>query len=153
MYEMKMKFAVSAVLQFLEINFRRYNDSRAALMAAYQQAADKYQEEYREYSKKIVEGTLTEEDKRPIEPRVPIDKSKTYKNYISMFTRNNDIEVELNYSDYCMLVLDQWDFIKEHISAITMYAHSTTTSSTTSASLGAFADSYENGGDFNHWNK
>lgn len=145
MYEMKMSYRVSSIKRNIKINYERYKESRKTLMEAYKQASEKYQEEYKLYSQKIVDGTLTEDDRKPFEPNVPLDRSKTYENYISMLKTTTDPKIELNYGDYCKLVLDNWEFMREHISAITLYANSTSTSTMTASSLRTFADSYQSG--------
>ena len=142
--EFTLEFTKVKVLAKLEANYQRYKDSRGALLEAYKEASEKYQEEFKEYSRKVFEGELTEDDDSPTEPRVPQDQSKKYESWIGMLKGSMSDSMILSYNDYQQLILDEWSFIREHIMYLRDYS-TTTSNSMTSTSLATFADSYETG--------
>ena len=87
-------------------------------MVVFEAATKTYQVEYSKYAKKIIEG---KSPKHPIAPLKPMDYSKSYNDYIEMFTVSiNDI-VELDENKFRLLWLDNWNWKHEFGRSVNEY--------------------------------
>lgn len=148
---MELWYNAEDIVKSLEKNKKRYVESRKELLKAYQEASDIYQQKYRDYSRKVAEEELSDDDKQPTAPEVPKDRTGSYDLYISMIKDTIQEKIILNEGEYNKFFKDDWAWMQEYIWALRTYATNTTTSTSTSSSLAFWADSYENG-DLEDWN-
>ena len=139
------EFTRTAILFNLKSNKERYLKSRSALIEAYQQAVDKYQEDFKAYSLKVAKGELTSSDHEPPKPIVPKDMQGVYDSWIKYFEGTISESITLDFRMFEQLILDKWDWIEQHIWSLRNYTTTTSTSSSTSADLSAFVLDYESG--------
>ena len=117
------------ILNSLFANKKRYMNSLEAVLGEWKKLDDVYQEEYRQYSKKVFEQTLTDEDKQPCSPPKPIDRVKDYNFYIDYLGEDMQETQTLTESDYRKLIKDQWDWMRSHVSNLGFYANAITSDS------------------------
>ena len=122
--ELKTIIEKEVLLEKLRENKDRYVETRKTLIEVYRKKSEEYQEAYRAYSKKVVEGTLAVDEARPYPPSIPEDRTATYDMYIAMVDLHCDETLEIDSGNFNKLYMDKWDFIKEHIAAMTVWADS-----------------------------
>ncbi len=106
------------ILEVLEEHRERYIETLDDVKKIYGAQTERYAEAYKEYTQKEINGELTETEKRakPQEPKMPYDKTKTYDRYIALYDATQAETVYLNKQHFCEFFLDEWDFIKAHVS-------------------------------------
>ncbi len=106
------------ILVVLEEHRERYMDTLEDVKRIYGAQTERYAEAYKEYTQKEIDGELTETEKKakPQEPRMPPDRTKTYDRYIALYGVTRAQEVYLNEQRFAEFFLDEWDFIRAHIS-------------------------------------
>ncbi len=106
------------ILIVLEENRERYMDTLEDVKRIYGAQTERYAEAYKEYTQKEIDGELTETEKKakPQEPRMPPDRTKTYDRYIALYKATQVESVYLNEEHFSEFFLDEWDFIRAHIS-------------------------------------
>lgn len=120
--ELKTIIRVEVLLEKLRENRERYVDTRTALLEVFKKKDEEYRKARAEYSAKVYEGTLTEDDKQPHPPSIPEDRTETYDMYITMVERHCGNTIEIDDTSFRSLYWDKWDFIREHIRAMTVWA-------------------------------
>lgn len=110
------------LLEKLRKNKERYIETRKKLMEVFKKKEREYLKARAEYGAKVYEGTLTKDDKQPHPPSVPEDRTETYDMYIAMIESHCDKTLEIDNDDFSKLFMDKWDFIREHIRAMTVWA-------------------------------
>ncbi|GAG95269.1 unnamed protein product [marine sediment metagenome] len=124
MMELKTIIGKNVLLEKLRSNKLRYIETRKTLIEVYKKKDEEYQEAYRAYSKKVVDSTLAEKEDKPYPPIIPEDRTKTYDMYIAMVDLHCDRTLEIDSGNFNKLYMDKWDFIKQHIAAMTVWADS-----------------------------
>jgi len=114
----------AVLLERLRENKVRYVATRKTLIKAYKKKDDEYKKAYREYSKKVVNSTLSDTERRPQPPSIPEDRTYTYTTYIEMIDRHCDETLVIDIDNFSKLFMDKWDFIRHHINALTVWADS-----------------------------
>ncbi len=106
------------ILNVLEEHRERYIQTLEDVKHIYEAQTERYAEAYKEYTQKEINGELTETDKKakPVEPRMPPDRTKTYDRYIALYTATRSETIYLNEQHFAEFFLDEWDFIRAHIS-------------------------------------
>ena len=105
------------ILKVLEKHRDRYMKTLDDVKRIYEAQTMRYAEAYKEYTQKEINGELTETDKKakPVEPRMPLDRTKTYDRYIALYKATQEERVYLSEEHFMEFFLDEWDFIKMHI--------------------------------------
>jgi len=77
---------------------------------------------YHQDLEKEIDGELTEADKKakPVEPHMPPDRTKTYDRYIALYKATQAEKVYLSEQHFGEFFLDEWEFIRTHISHLRM---------------------------------
>ena len=106
------------ILVVLELHRERYMDTLEDVKRIYGAQTERYAEAYKEYTQKEIDGDLTETEKKakPQEPRMPPDRTKTYDRYIALYMATLAEKIYLNEQHFTEFFLDEWDFIRAHIS-------------------------------------
>ncbi len=106
------------ILAKLEKHRERYIATLGDVKKIYGAQTERYAEAYKEYTQKEINGELTETEKKakPQEPRMPPDRTKTYDRYIALYKATRTQTVYLNEQHFAEFFLDEWDFIRAHIS-------------------------------------
>ncbi len=106
------------ILEMLEKHRDRYIETLDDVKRIYKAQTERYAEAYKEYTQKEINGELTETEKRakPQEPRMPPDRTKTYDRYIALYMATLAEKIYLNEQHFTEFFLDEWDFIRAHIS-------------------------------------
>jgi len=106
------------ILTALEKHRDRYVKTLEDVKRIYGAQTERYAEAYKEYTQKEIDGDLTEADKKtkPVEPRMPPDRTKTYDRYIALYNATEAESVYLSDQHFGEFFLDEWDFIRTHIS-------------------------------------
>ena len=106
------------IITALEKHRDRYIKTLDDVKRIYRAQTERYAEAYKEYTQKEIDGELTEAEKKakPVEPRMPPDRTKTYDRYIALYTTTRAEKVYLPEQRFCEYFLDEWDFIRAHIS-------------------------------------
>ena len=106
------------ILAVLEKHRDRYIKTREDVKRIYEAQTERYAEAYKEYTQKEINGELTEADKKakPVEPKMPPDRTKTYDRYIALYKATQAENVYLSVQHFGEFFLDEWDFIRMHIS-------------------------------------
>ncbi len=106
------------ILVVLEEHRERYIETLGDVKDIYGAQTERYAEAYKEYTQKEIDGDLTEADKKakPVEPRMPPDRTKTYDRYIALYAATQAGIVYLTEQHFAEFFLDEWDFIRAHIS-------------------------------------
>ncbi len=106
------------ILVVLEEHRERYVETLDDVKEIYGARTERYAEAYKEYTQKEIDGELTETEKKakPQEPRMPPDRTKTYDRYIALYEATQAETVYLNEQHFAEFFLDEWDFIRAHIS-------------------------------------
>jgi len=117
-----IKIKNQTIINTLNKNKTRYTESIDALLEEWKKLNDSYQEEYREYSGKVYEQTLTDEDKEPCKPPKPNDKSKDYDFWLGYLATDLQEEQTLREDEYRRLILDQWNWMGSHVSTLKWYS-------------------------------
>ncbi len=107
------------LLEKLRKNRERYVETRKTLIDVFKKESEKYQKAYAEYSKKVVESALAEDDNRPHPPSIPEDQTEIYNLYVEMIDRHCGDTLEVDSTNFGKLFMDNWTFIREHIHAMT----------------------------------
>lgn len=137
--EFKTIIGKAVLLEALNKNKTRYVDTRKVLVEVYEEKVAEYQKEYAEYSQKVIDGSLAEDDVQPYPPQIPEDRGETYDWYIAMLENHCGDTLEIEDKMFKQLYLDKWGFIVQHIHALTMWADTTSTdSASTSTALAAY---------------
>jgi len=118
----RIRIQTEDIIRKLTVNKKRYVDSMEAVLSEWKKLNDIYQEEYRNYSKKVYEQKLTDDDKEPCPPPKPIDREKDYNFYIEYLGTDLNKNQELEERDYRKLILDQWDWMTSHINNLQWYS-------------------------------
>ena len=137
--EFSIEIGKKVLLEALNNNKTRYVDTREVLVKVYEEKSAEYQAKYTEYSQKVVDGTLTDDDRQPSPPYIPEDRGETYDWYIAMVTAHCDDTLEIEDKMFRRLFLDKWTFITEHISALSAWASNTISADSTSTSAALLA--------------
>ena len=137
MMELKTIIGKEVLLERLRKNRERYTETRKTLIEVYRKKDEEYLKARAEYSKKIYEGTLTEDDEQPRSPSIPEDRTDTYDMYIEMIERHTIRTLEIDNMSFRSLYWDKWEFIREHIRAMTVWAD---TDASLVAALTAYGD-------------
>lgn len=116
-----IKVKNQTIIDTLNKNKARYGESIDALLEEWKKLNDAYQEEYREYSGKVYEQTLTDEDKESCKPPKPNDKSKDYDFWLGYLAADLQEEQTLREDEYRKLILDQWNWMGSHVSTLGWY--------------------------------
>jgi len=108
----------SDIVKALEKNRARYVKTLGDVKDIYEAQTERYAKAYREYTQKEINGELTEAEKKakPVEPRMPPDRTKQYDRLITLYKATLEVEVYLNVEHFGEFFLDEWDFIRTHIS-------------------------------------
>ena len=106
------------ILVVLEEHRERYIETLGDVKKIYGAQTERYAEAYKKYTQKEIDGDLTEAEKKakPQEPRMPPDRTKTYDRYIALYKATKADTVYLNEQHFFEFFLDEWDFIRAHIS-------------------------------------
>jgi len=106
------------IIAALEKNRERYIKTLDDVKRIYGAQTERYAEAYKEYTQKEIDSELTEADKKakPVEPRMPPDRTKTYDRYIALYKATQAEKVYLSEQHFGEYFLDEWDFIRTHIS-------------------------------------
>ncbi len=132
------------LLEQLNKNKIRYVDTREVLVAVYKEKVEEYQKEYAEYSQRVIDSLLTEDDNQPFPPHIPEDRTETYEQYITMVTCHCGDTLVIEDKMFNQLYHDKWAFIREHIAALNLWADDfesgtiDNTSTSTAAALMAY---------------
>ncbi len=117
---MEIHAVVSAadILVELELHRERYIATLGNVKDIYGAQTERYAEAYKAYTQKEIDGDLTETEKKakPVMPRMPPDRTKTYDRYIALYEATQAESVYLNEEHFSEFFLDEWDFIRAHIS-------------------------------------
>jgi len=110
------------ILKVLEKHRDRYIKTLDDVKRIYGAQTERYAEAYKEYTQKEINGELTEADKKakPVEPHMPADRTKTYDRYIAMYKVTQANSVYLNVQHFGEFFLDEWEFIRTHISHLSV---------------------------------
>lgn len=110
------------ILTELEKHRERYIKTLDDMKRIYGAQTERYAEAYKEYTQKEINGELTETEKKakPVEPRMPPDRTKTYDRYIALYKATEAECVYLSEQHFGEYFLDEWDFIRTHISHLRM---------------------------------
>ncbi len=110
------------ILVELEKHRERYIATLGDVKEIYGAQTERYAEAYKEYTQKEIDGDLTEAEKKakPQEPRMPPDRTKTYDRYIALYGVTRTEEVYLSEERFAQFFLDEWDFIRAHISHLSV---------------------------------
>ncbi len=122
--ELKTVIGKEVLLEKLRENRERYVDTRQALLEVFKKKDEEYRKARAEYSKKVYESTLTENEDRPHPPSIPEDRTETYDMYIKMVELHCGDRLEIDDATFKSLYTDKWDFIRDHIRAMTLWADS-----------------------------
>jgi len=120
--ELKTVIGKAVLLEKLRENRERYVETRKTLIEVYKKKNEEHQKAYAEYSLKVYEETLTENDEMPYPPSIPEDRTETYDMYVTMVDRHCGNTLEIDSGNFSKLYMDKWDFIKHHIGAMAMWA-------------------------------
>lgn len=120
--EFKTVIGKDVLLEKLGENRKRYVVTRKMLVEVYKEKEEKYLKARAEYSEKVYQGILTEEDTEPYSPSIPVDRTDTYEMYSAMVERHCGDTLEIDSASFKSLYWDKWDFIREHIHAMTVWA-------------------------------
>jgi hypothetical protein len=118
----------TALLEKLKANKERFAQSFTLLLEAYTKESEKYKLAYAEYTQKVANRTTEtaniededEEERQPIPPTEPINRSKDYDFYIAMVETHTIAEIVLNEYTFNSLWRDRWDWTRQHYSTIMM---------------------------------
>ncbi len=110
------------ILAKLKPHRDRYIATLGDVKKIYEAQTERYAEAYKEYTQKEINGELTETEKRakPKEPQMPPDRTKTYDRYIALYGATRAQNVYLAEQRFAEFFLDEWDFIRAHISHLRM---------------------------------
>ena len=108
----------SDIITVLEKHRDRYIKTLDDVKSIYEAQTERYAEAYKEYTQKEINGELTEADRKnkPVEPHMPADRTKTYDRYIALYKATQAECVYLNVQHFGEFFLDEWEFIRTHIS-------------------------------------
>ena len=106
------------ILKVLEKHRDRYIKTLDDVKRIYGAQTERYAEAYKEYTQKEINGELTEAEKKakPIEPHMQPDRTKTYDRYIALYKATQAECVYLSVQHFGEFFLDEWEFIRTHIS-------------------------------------
>jgi len=106
------------IVVVLEKHRDRYMKTLDDVKRIYGAQTERYAEAYKEYTQKEIDGELTEAEKKakPVEPRMPHDLTKTYDRYIALYKATQAECVYLSVQHFGEFFLDEWEFIRAHIS-------------------------------------
>jgi len=106
------------ILVVLEEHRERYIETLGDVKDIYGAQTERYAEAYKKYTQKEIDGDLTEAEKKakPQEPRMPPDRTKTYDRYIALYMATLAEKIYLKEQHFTEFFLDEWDFIRAHIS-------------------------------------
>jgi len=106
------------ILKVLEKHRDRYIKTLDDVKRIYGAQTERYAEAYKEYTQKEINGELTEAEKKakPIEPHMQPDRTKTYDRYIALYKATQAECVYLSEQHFGEFFLDEWEFIRTHIS-------------------------------------
>ena len=106
------------ILTELEKHRERYIKTLDDMKRIYGAQTERYAEAYKKYTQKEINGELTETEKKakPVEPRMPPDRTKTYDRYIALYKATQAECVYLSVQHFGEFFLDEWEFIRTHIS-------------------------------------
>jgi len=106
------------IIKKLEKHRDRYIKTLDDVKRIYEAQTERYAEAYKEHTQKEINGELTEADKKakPMEPRMPPDRTKTYDRYIALYKATEAECVYLSNEHFGEFFLDEWEFIRAHIS-------------------------------------
>ena len=106
------------ILKVLKEHRERYMKTLDDVKRIYGARTERYAEAYKEYTQKEIDGELTEADKKakPVEPKMPPDRTKIYDRYIALYGATRAQNVYLTVEHFGEFFLDEWDFIRTHIS-------------------------------------
>jgi len=110
------------IITVLMKNRERYMKTLDDVKRIYAAQTERYAEAYKEYTQKEIDGELTEAEKKskPQEPQMPPDRRKTYDRYIALYNATKAEHVYLSDQHFGEFFLDEWDFIRAHISHLRM---------------------------------
>jgi len=110
------------IITVLEKHRERYIKTLDDMKRIYGAQTERYAEAYKEYTQKEINGDLTEAEKKakPVEPRMPPDRTKTYDRFIALYKATQAESVYLSEQHFGEFFLDEWDFIRTHISHLRM---------------------------------
>ncbi len=116
--ELHAVVSTADILRVLEEHRERYIETLGDVKDIYGAQTERYAEAYKKYTQKEIDGELTETEKRakPQEPRMPPDRTKTYDRYIALYKATQVESVYLTEEHFSEFFLDEWDFIRAHIS-------------------------------------
>ena len=108
----------SDIITVLEKHRDRYIKTLDDVKSIYEAQTERYAEAYKEYTQKEINGELTEADRKnkPVEPHMPADRTKTYDRYIALYKATQAECIYLNVQHFGEFFLDEWEFIRTHIS-------------------------------------
>ncbi len=106
------------ILEMLEKHRERYIKTLDDVKRIYGAQTERYAEAYKKYTQKELDGDLTEAEKKakPMEPHMPPDRTKTYNRYIALYKATQAECVYLSEQHFGEFFLDEWEFIRTHIS-------------------------------------
>ena len=137
--ELIMVVSAKQLLIRLKEHRERFVKSYNALLKAYETSVVEYQAKYGAYAKKVVAKQLEKKDERePISPPKPEDRTKDYDFYIEMITEHENVTMELSETLFKRLWKDQWNWTRSHYALLNMYAGG-------SANMAEMASAYSSG--------
>ena len=110
------------IITALEKHRERYIKTLDDMKSIYGAQTERYAEAYKEYTQKEINGELTEAEKKakPVEPHMPPDRTKTYDRYIALYKATQAECVYLSVQHFGEFFLDEWEFIRAHISHLSV---------------------------------
>ena len=105
----------------------RYTDTFKTLLEIFEIKSQEFQEKFKKYSQKVVEGSLTPDDEEPVPPMTPTDRTEMYDLYLDMLDQHINSFIDIDELLFKRLWKDDWDFIRHHIRTLTSWSSSSST--------------------------
>lgn len=116
-----VKVRKEEILEALAKHQERYQITRTQLVEVYKVKVAEFQIKFAEYAQRKAENTLDPDEHEPVSPHLLEDRNETYATFIAMVTSHIDASIDLEYTDYSKLVLDNWDWTTRHIATLSAY--------------------------------
>lgn len=116
-----VKVRKEEILEALAVNQSRYRATRTQLVEIYKVKAAEYQVQFATYVQKKADGTLLDDEHEPSSPYLPESRDKIYDTFIAMIKSHIDSSIDLDYKEYSRIVLDHWEWMDSHISALAAF--------------------------------
>jgi hypothetical protein len=123
----------------------RFQTAYHAMLTAYQLAAEQYQQQFRAYSKKVADQTLTDDDEKPQVPDEPKDRTALYTTLLNMIQTHYEAtphtHLQFTLLDYQQLIEDQWNWRHQFASELRYWHNYAWSDNFESEDITGFADS------------